>query len=84
MRSHSRPLNRSSRNCIVIRASVSNRFRATKIASDRQCLTVDEFTADAASMRIAGDDCATDGEDGDEGQSLSQSELLHHDCLSVR
>jgi hypothetical protein len=35
-------------------------------------------------MRIAGDDCASDGEDGEEGQSLSQSELRHHDCLSVR
>jgi hypothetical protein len=84
MRRHLRPLNRSSRKGIVIRTSVSNGFGAAKIASGRERLTVDEFTTDAASMRIAGDDCASDGEDGEEGQSLSQSELRHHDCLSVR
>ena len=37
----------------------------------RERLTVDEFTADAARMRVAGDERATGGEDGDEGQSLS-------------
>jgi len=71
MRSHFGPLDRSSRKGFVIRTSVSNGFGAAKIASGRERLTVDEFTADAARMRVAGDERATGGEDGDEGQSLS-------------
>jgi hypothetical protein len=40
--------------------------------------------AASASKRIIGDARASEGQSGDEGHNLLQSELLHHDCLSVR
>jgi hypothetical protein len=56
----------------------------THTATPATKTTATPSSASTASQRLTGDGCTSDSQSGDEGHNLMQSELLHHDCLSIR